>query len=236
MLINEEIFLYGVCICMHICLYAYLDTYLHTHKISLVKTAQTHKLSAQVTRKWNSFRIFLSCENFDVNKFTSFRRYLPLQHSLYCRSYLSKMEIWYKIPAQFLWNLKKNETEMEEWPNPPPLIFPISSFWGTERRTKLSLLLLKIWKNPMLVFRYMSNSISLCILTESILHFPMVIILKRCNILISSKAVSNKVCVISVTWREERSRIYVGKSENLRRNALALGKQKLNGTTTWKLL
>lgn len=116
------------------------------------------------------------------------------------------------------------------------LIFPTFSFWGTERRAEFSLLLLKIWKSPMLVFRHTSNSISFSILTESTLHFPMVIILKWCNILISSKVVSNKLCIISVTWREERNRIYVGKRENLRRNALALGKQQLNGTTMWQLL
>lgn len=224
---------FTVRICMHICLYAYLDTHLHTHTISLVKTYINFVLRQT---KSGIHSDFLSCETFDVNKFTGFRKYLPLQHSLYCHNYLWNMEIWYKIPAQFLWNLKKNETEMKEWPKPPQPIFPISSFWGTETRAELSLLLLKIWKKPMLVFRYISNSISFSILTESILRFPMVIILKRCNILTSSKAVSNKVCIISVTWREERNRIYVGKRDNLRRNALALGKQQLNGITTRKLL
>lgn len=124
---------------------------------------------------------------------------------------------------------------MEKGPQFPSLIFPVSSFSGTEGRAEFSLLLLKIWKNPMLVFRYTSNSISFSILTESTLHFPMIIILKTCNILISRKVVSSKLCIISVTWWEERNSIYVGKRENLRRNALAIGKQQLNGTTTWKL-
>lgn len=52
----------------------------------------------------------------------------------------------------------------------------------------------------------------------------------------SLAVVSNKLCITSVTWREERNRIYVGKRENLRWNTLALGKQQLNGTTMWQLL
>lgn len=88
----------------------------------------------------------------------------------------------------------------------------------------------------MFVFRNKTYSTSFSILTGNTLHFPTVIILKRCHVLTRSIVAFKKLYIISVIWREERYRMQKGQRENLRRNTLALRKQQLKGTTMWKLI